>query len=105
MADTVGQVTLDGKGNISGKEVFTLNGSISINSVSGAYTENSTCIGTWQITPTGTGTTYNFNTVVVNGGKEVLLIETDNNTVTERIPLALVPRLPDHGPAVAARPA
>jgi len=81
VADTVGQVTLDGNGHISGEEVFTLNGTISIVSVTGTYTENSNCTGTWQITPQGGGT-QNFNSVVVNSGKELLLIETDNNTIT-----------------------
>jgi hypothetical protein len=81
LADTVGQVTLNGKGKISGNETFTLDGNITKSAVTGTYTESSTCTGTWQITPKG-GTALNFNTVVVNGGKEVLLIETDNDTIT-----------------------
>jgi hypothetical protein len=81
LADTVGQVTLNGKGKISGNETFTLDGNITKSAVTGTYTESSTCTGTWQVTPKG-GTALNFNTVVVNGGKEVLLIETDNDTIT-----------------------
>ena len=52
-ADTVGRVTLDGKGNISGTETFTNNGVVTYAAVTGTYTENSTCTGIWQITPTG----------------------------------------------------
>lgn len=81
ITDTVGQVTLDGHGHISGKEVFTDNGTISILSVTGTYTESSNCTGTWHITPLG-GTTQNFSTVRVNSGKELLLIQTDNGTIT-----------------------
>jgi hypothetical protein len=78
-AETVGQVTLDGKGNISGTETFTNNGIISTLSVTGTYTENSNCTGTWTVIPSG-GSAIDFNTVVVNSGKELLLIESDNNT-------------------------
>jgi hypothetical protein len=80
-AETVGDVTLDGKGNISGTETFANNGVISTLSVSGTYTENSNCTGTWTVIPSG-GSAINFNAVVVNGGKEFLLIESDNNTDT-----------------------
>jgi hypothetical protein len=81
VADTVGQVTLDGNGNISGIETFTLNGVVTTLPVTGTYTENSNCTGTWQITPMG-GTATNFNTVEVNGGRELLMIESDNGTIT-----------------------
>lgn len=75
----VGQLTLDGKGHISGTETFSVGGVITTVSVTGTYTQNADCIGTAQITPSGFPTT-NFTTVAVNGGKELLLIETDNNT-------------------------
>ena len=81
VTDTVGQVTLDGKGNISGTETFTLSGTVLKLSVTGTYTENSNCTGTWRVTPKG-GSATNFNTVVVNSGKELLLIQTDSGTVT-----------------------
>jgi hypothetical protein len=81
LEDTVGQVALDGKGNISGTETFSMNASPTTLPVTGTYTENSSCVGTWQITPSG-GATQNFNTVKVNSGKELLLIETDPGTDT-----------------------
>ena len=80
-AETAGQVTLDGKGNISGIETFADNGIISTLSVTGTYTEDSNCTGTWHLTPSQ-GNPINFNTVVVNSGKELLLIESDNDTNT-----------------------
>jgi hypothetical protein len=76
----VGQVTLDGKGNLSGMETQSDNGSISTFSVTGTYTENADCTGTARITPSG-GSATNFNTVVVNAGKELLLFETDNGSL------------------------
>jgi hypothetical protein len=48
-------------------------------SVTGSYTEKSDCLGTAQVTPKGSAA-MNFNTVEVNGGKELLLIETDSGT-------------------------
>jgi hypothetical protein len=76
----VGQITLDGHGNISGFETFSVGGTISGAVVTGTYSMNSDCLGMAQITPSG-GPTTNFNTVVVNGGKEMLLFETDNTTL------------------------
>jgi hypothetical protein len=76
----VGQLTLDGKGSISGNETFSVDGVISKLPITGSYTVNSDCTGTVQITPMGSAPT-NFNAVVVNGGAELLLIETDSNTL------------------------
>lgn len=78
-AETVGAVTLDGKGNISGTETFTTNGVVETLPVTGTYTENSNCTGSWQITPAG-GTTTHLNTVIVNGG--LMLIQTDHGAIT-----------------------
>lgn len=47
--------------------------------VTGIYTQKADCLGTAQITPKGFAA-MNFNTVEVDGGKELLLIETDNST-------------------------
>ena len=76
----VGHLTADGKGNLMGSETSSVDGVISMASVTGTYTENADCTGTAQITPVGS-TTMNFNTVLVNEGKEQLLIETDSNTL------------------------
>jgi len=76
----VGRLILDGQGNVKGSGTFSVNGTISSGSISGTYTENADCTGTAQITPEGLGT-MNLNTVVVDGGRELLLIETDSGTV------------------------
>jgi hypothetical protein len=77
----VGQVTLDGKGGLSGTMTLDLNGTVDNGvPITGTYTANSNCTGTATVTPSGLST-MNFSTVVVNAGKELLLIETDNNTV------------------------
>jgi hypothetical protein len=77
--DIVGQLVFNGKGSIAGNETLSIFGTISTVSVSGTYTEDADCTGTLQITPAGFST-MNFNTVVVSGGEELLLIETDSNT-------------------------
>ena len=77
--DIVGQLGFNGKGSISGTATLSVDGTISTVSVTGAYTENADCTGTAQITPAGFST-MNFNTVMVSGGQELLLIETDSNT-------------------------
>jgi hypothetical protein len=76
-----GQLVLNGTGNITGTATFSLNGKITSGvPVTGAYQVNSDCTGTATITPSGMPT-MNFNAVVVNAGKELMLLETDNNTI------------------------
>jgi hypothetical protein len=72
----VAQVILDGHGKASGSGTFATNGTIFTAPIIGTYTENSDCTGTLKITPTG-HSTLNFNFVVVSGGKEFILLETD----------------------------
>jgi len=75
-----GLFTLDGKGNVSGTESGSIAGSIFTGqSVSGTYTVASNCTGT--ITVTVLGQTEHSSFVVTNGGKELLVVETDANTV------------------------
>jgi hypothetical protein len=57
-----------------------MNYSNSVKTVTGTYTEASNCTGKVQITPAGLAALH-FNAVFVNGGKELLLIETDSGTV------------------------
>ena len=74
-------MTLNGTGSISGTLTLSLDGTIhSSVSVTGSYKINSNCTGTAIITPTGLST-MNFNLVVVNDGKGIMAIETDNNTI------------------------
>lgn len=76
----VGQLALNGKGKITGTVSINQNYSNSVATVTGTYTEASDCTGTLQITPKGSAA-LNFNTVFVNGGAELLLVETDSGTV------------------------
>jgi len=76
----VAQVILDGKGTVSGSGTFDVNGTIVTAPIKGSYTENSDCTGTVKMT-LSQSVTLNFNFVVVNGGKEILLIETDASTI------------------------
>jgi len=76
---SVSQVMLNGKGGLSGSATFDLAGTLESGDISGSYTANSDCTGTAQITLSGF--TINFNLVAVNSGKELLAIETDNDTV------------------------
>jgi hypothetical protein len=80
---TVGQITLNGKGKLSGEETVAVQGTIyDMIPVSGKYSENAECTGTVEITPDNSNlTTMHFNMVVVNAGKELLLIETDPDTL------------------------
>jgi len=74
----VAQVTLDGKGAVSGTGTFDVGGTYVIAPFTGTYTEKSDCTGTLQFTPSGFST-LNFSMVVVNAGKEILLVDTDAN--------------------------
>ena len=76
----VAQIVLNGSGKISGNGTFDVNGIYTdAATIGGTYTETSTCTGTIAMTPAGLST-LNFNFVVVNAGKEILLLETDANT-------------------------
>jgi hypothetical protein len=77
----VGQLKLNGAGALTGTETISLNGAITSGvPVTGTYQINSNCTGTAAITPQGSPT-RNVNLVIVNGGKELMVIETDANTV------------------------
>ena len=76
-----GQLVLNGTGSITGTATLSLNGSItSAVPVTGTYSIASNCTGTVSITPKGMST-MNLNAVIVNADKELMLIETDNNTI------------------------
>jgi hypothetical protein len=76
-----GRLTMNGTGAISGTLTLSLDGTIhSSASVTGTYKINPNCTGTASITPTGLSPMH-FNLVVVNAGKQIMAIETDNNTI------------------------
>lgn len=76
LVDYVAQIVLSGTGTVSGSGTFDVGGTMHAVTITGTYTETSGCTGTMKITPKGL-TALNFAFVVVNGGKELLLVETD----------------------------
>jgi hypothetical protein len=76
----IGELVLNGKGKVTGTVSVNGNYSNSVKTVTGTYTEESNCTGTLDITPKGSPELH-FNTVFVNGGTELLLVETDSGTV------------------------
>lgn len=75
-----GQVTLNGSGSVSGTATFSENGKLTTANVTGTYTEKSNCTGTAQIKLSGLPTS-NYDFIVVNSGMEMLMLETDANTI------------------------
>jgi hypothetical protein len=76
---SVGQLKLDAIGNITGNtETLSIGGTISSGAVTGTYTEGSNCLGTISI---ASPVPMNFNTVSVNNGGELIMIETDSGAV------------------------
>jgi hypothetical protein len=76
-------VNSSGDGVLSGRVAGSEDGTIFTFTeapVTGSYSVNSDCTGTATITPEGQSA-LNFNFVVVDGGKEMLAIETDADTV------------------------
>jgi hypothetical protein len=74
----IGQLTLNGKGAIAGIISYSADGDTGTADVKGTYTEKADCTGTMRITASALGVTLNFNTVAVNDGDELLLIESDS---------------------------
>ena len=73
---TVGQVILNGNGNLSGSFTQSEEGTISSYTVTGSYTEKADCTGTVTVTLPNALQAH-FNSVRVNSGKELLVIATD----------------------------
>jgi len=71
------QAILDGNGNVTGTGTFDVNGAFTTGAISGKYTQNADCTGTLEIQQPQPEPSLNFSTVVVNSGKEILLVETD----------------------------
>jgi hypothetical protein len=72
---TVGQITADGSGGLTGSETISNDGVITSNvSISGSYALNKNCTGTATITPAG-GTASNYSLIVIGTG--IQMIETD----------------------------
>jgi len=72
---TVGQITADGSGGLTGSETVSNDGAITANvSITGSYTIKKNCTGTATITPAG-GSASNYSLVVI--GTQFQMVETD----------------------------
>jgi len=67
----VGLVTFDGNGNLSASETVNLGGLIMPVNVTGTYTVNSDCTGSF------TTSRAHLNLVIVRNGREILAVNTD----------------------------
>jgi hypothetical protein len=86
----VGWLTYDGKGNVvKGSMTASVNGTISMFTISGPYTVNSDCSG--SVEPSG----QHYNMVVSPDGKTVSWIQTDPGTVSSGTEVRLTRRLDD----------
>jgi len=78
----VGRFTSDGKGNLSGYETKSKNGTIILDvTITGTYTVNPDCTGSTTITGSD-GEVRNFDFVIVNKHSEVFGIQIDDGRVT-----------------------
>ena len=77
---TMGKITADGNGAVTGSETMSVNGTIfDTVSVSGSYTIGSTCAGSAIITPQG-GSPTTYSLAILTSGK-VQLVGADSGTV------------------------
>lgn len=69
----------DGAGNFSGSDTNSFGGAVSTYPVSGTYTVERDCTGTLNVNLPGFTITNNI--VIVDEGKEILVIQTNPGTV------------------------
>ena len=73
---TVGQITADGSGGLTGSETVSNGGVITSNvTITGSYALNKNCTGTATIIPAG-GSASNYSLVVI--GTQIEMVETDS---------------------------
>ena len=77
----VGVLNFDGAGRLTGTATTSFGGSVGTDSVTGAYTVDPNCTGTFSITFSN-GFTINHNSVLVDEGREMYFIQTDQGTIT-----------------------
>lgn len=77
----VGQAVLNGTGQLTGTLSTSVDGTItSDESITGTYSISSNCTGTVTLTGSTTGTA-DFALVVVDGGKQLMFVQSDSGTV------------------------
>ena len=75
----VGRLTADGQGNLAGVETDSSNGKIFQRTYTGTYKVNSDCTGS-EVSNDNFGKTVKCDFVIVAGGREIQVIETDTDT-------------------------
>jgi hypothetical protein len=75
----VGRLVADGQGNLAGVETDSSNGKIFQRTYTGTYKVNSDCTGS-EVSYDNFGKTVKCDFVIVAGGKEIQVIETDTDT-------------------------
>ena len=81
----VGTQTFDGKGATTATATLTATGNIFQVTITGTYTVNPDCTGTFTILVSPLGLTAHFFFVIADGGNELRAIGTDPGGVTTRI--------------------
>jgi len=76
-----GLFNFNGNGNFSTKQTISFNGTIAPFEGAGTYEVEEDCTLTATITEESTGTQVSVNGVIVKRGEEILIIQTDPNTV------------------------
>ena len=77
---TVGIVDFDGDGSLSGNVTTSFGGNVGSVAITGTYTMESNCTGTFGVVfPNGFAISHSF--VLVDEGKEMLFIQTDQGSV------------------------
>ena len=77
----VGLINFNGEGTLTGTATTSFGGGVGTDSVTGVYSVESNCTGSFSVTFSN-GFTINHNFVLVDEGKEIIFIQTDQNTVT-----------------------
>jgi len=77
----VGLINFSGEGTLTGTATTSFGGGVGTDSVTGEYSVESNCTGSFSVTFSN-GFTINHNLVLVDEGKEIIFIQTDQNTVT-----------------------
>jgi hypothetical protein len=75
-----GRMVADGNGAITGADTFNFDGYPGKRQYTGSYTVNDDCTGSLVFT-TSDGSTYNFDFVIFNDGKEASVVQTDNSYI------------------------
>jgi hypothetical protein len=78
---TLGRLTFDGKGGITGTITYVLNGSAAApETITGTYTMNPDCTGNATVTPANASSGDHLSLVSMNQGVVINLLQTDMGT-------------------------